>query len=145
MEGVTTWPHFQGPGRGVRTLETRHVQRQLDGKVEELQAPWVWVTTLSQVRAPPPAAVEIRQRRWTIENQGCNELVNRWHADHIYRHHPQAIVFLWRWLQVAVNLFAAFYRRNLKPAVRAACDTLPIAPQILAELYCPLPIRPRPP
>ena len=93
----------------------------------------------------PAAAVEIGHGRWTIENQDFNELVTRWHADHVYRHHPQAILFLWLLLLLAANLFAAFYRRNLKPAVRAAADTLHIARQILAALLLPQPSRPRGP
>lgn len=145
VEGFTTWPQFNGPARVVRTVETHHVRRQLDKQVEELRTEWFWVTTLTQVQAPPKAAVDIGHSRWTIENQGFNELVTRWHADHVYRHHPQAIEFLWLLLQLAVNLFAAFYRRNLKPAVRAAYDTLHLSRQILAELYGQLPARPRAP
>ena len=145
VAGFTTWPQCHGPVRVVRTLETHHVRRQLDRQLEELTAEWVWVTTLTQVRAPPAAAVAIGHGRWTIENQGFHELVTRWHADHVYRHHPQAILFLWFLLLLAANLFAAFYRRNLKPAVRAAADTLHIARQILAALLLPHPSRPRAP
>ena len=82
---------------------------------------------------------------WMIENQSLKELVNRWHGDHVYRHEPQAILFLWLMLQLAVNVFAAFYRRNLKPAVRAACDPLEIARRIFSTLYQPLPQNRPPP
>ena len=145
VEGFTTWPQVDGPVRVLRTLETRQVRRQLDRRVETLRREWFWATTLTAIQAPAPAAVDIGHGRWTIENQGFNELVTRWHADHVYRHHPQAILFLWLLLQLAVNLFAAFYRRNLKPALRAAYDTLHLSRQILAELFAQLPVRPRAP
>jgi hypothetical protein len=145
VAGFTTWPQCHGAVRVLRTLETRSVRRQLDRQVEKVQSEWFWVTTLTPVQAPPAAAVQIGHSRWTIENQGFNELVTRWHADHVYRHHPAAIECLWLLLQLAVNLFAAFYRRNLKPALRAAYDTLHISRQILAELYAHLPARPRAP
>jgi hypothetical protein len=38
-----------------------------------------------------------------------------------------------------------YYHRNLKPAVRAACDTLEIARQMLVELYMGLCIQPQGP
>jgi hypothetical protein len=145
VEGFTTWPQCHSPVRVLRTLETRKVRRQLDRQVETVRSEWVWVTTLTPLQAPAPAAVDIGHGRWTIENQGFNELVTRWHADHVYRHDPQAILFLWLLLQLAVNLFAAFYRRNLKPTVRAAYDTLHISRQILADVFAQLPARPRAP
>jgi hypothetical protein len=145
LAGFTTWPQCRCPIRVVRSRETRTVKRQLDKRQEEQVSQWVWVTTLSAARAGTLAVVRLGHSRWTIENQGFNELVNRWHADHVYRHHPQAILFLWLLLLVAVNLFAAFYRRNLKPAVRAAQDTLQIARRIMAELCPPTPIQPRAP
>ena len=145
LQGFKTWEQCQTPVRVLRSQETRRVTRQLDRKTEPQVSDWVWVTTLSPTLAGTMTAVHIGHSRWTIENQGFNELVNRWHADHVYRHHPQALLFLWLLLQLAVNLFAAFYRRHLKPAVRAAEDTLQIARRILAELYQPTPIQPRGP
>lgn len=46
---------------------------------------------------------------------------------------------------IACNLSAAFYHRDLKPAVRAAHDGLQIARMMLAELHAGLPIHPRAP
>lgn len=139
VEGFKTWPQCRHPVRVVRSRETRTIKRQLDQQKETLQANWVWVTTLTAWRAPTMALVRIGHSRWTIENQSFNELVNRWHADHVYRHHPSAILFLWLMLQLAANLFAAFYRRNLKPQMRKLYNTLQIARLILAELYQQLP------
>jgi hypothetical protein len=135
MAGFTTWPQCEHPVRVVRSLETRRVKRQLDKNVEEEVSDWVWTTTLTSQRAGTGAVVQMGHGRWTIENQGFNELVNHWHADHVYRHHERAMLVMWLLTMFACNLFGAFYLRNLKPAVRRACDRLEIARRMLAELY----------
>jgi hypothetical protein len=97
------------------------------------------VTTLTESQAATAAVVELGHARWVIENEGFNELVNRWHADHLYRHHPIAILALWLLLFLAYNLFMAFYHRNLKPALQRAHTTLHIASLLRAELLLGLP------
>ena len=74
-------------------------------------------------------------RRWTIENQGFNEMVNSWYADHVYKHEPQAMLNFWLLAMVCLNVFLAFYARNLKPAVRRVANMLNIARRIAAELH----------
>jgi hypothetical protein len=145
LGGFTTWPQCRYPVRVVRSRETWSVRRQLDKKLEEQVSDWTWVTTLSPVRAPSGAVVQIGHSRWSIENQGFNELVNRWHADHVYKHQSNAILVMWLWTMLACNFFGTFYRRNLKPAVRAACDTLEIARRMLVELYMGQCIQPQGP
>jgi hypothetical protein len=145
FEGFTTWPQCPYPVRVVRSLETRQVCRQLDGELDELVSDWFWVTTLAKVMAPTGVAVQLGHGRWTIENQGFNELANRWHADHVYKHQSNAILVLWLLTMLACNLFMVFYRRNLKDAVRAAYDTLQIGRMITAQLYEGLTAQPRAP
>jgi hypothetical protein len=135
IEGFTSWPQVRHPVRVVRTAETRTVTRQLDKKRERLEAGWMWVTTLSQKRASTRAVVRIGHSRWTIENQGFNEMVNRWHADHVYKHEPTAMLVFWLLAMLCLNVFLAFYRRNLKPALRRFASMLHIARQIAGELY----------
>ena len=79
--------------------------------------------------------VQLGHARWGIENQGFNELVNRWHADHVYKHSPTAMLVFWLMAMVGLNLFLAFYHRNLKPTARKAASMLHIARLIAAELY----------
>ena len=145
FEGFTSWPQCEYPVRVVRSVETRPIRRQLDGQVQELVTDWVWVTTLPKVTASTRAVVQIGHARWDIENQGFNELANRWHADHVYKHQANAMLVFWLLTMVACNLFMAFYHRNLKPAVRGAYDTLQIVRMIIAELYEGLPICARGP
>ncbi len=138
-EGFTSWPAVRRPLRVVGSLEKRAVRRQLDGQIEELHAEWMWVTTLSQRRASTQAVARIGHGRWSIENQGFNELVNRWHADHVYKHEGQAMLVFWLLAMACLNLFLAFYRRNLKPAVRRAASMLHVARRVAGELYAEIP------
>jgi hypothetical protein len=138
IEGFTTWPQVNGPVRVVRSRETQSVRRQLDGQVQQQTTEWYWVTTLPASVASTGAVVQIGHRRWDIENQGFNELVNQYHADHVYRHEPTAILAFWLLAQFCLNVFCAFFRRNLKPAARKAVSMLHVARLMLAELYAPL-------
>ena len=135
LAGFTTWPQVAAPIRVVRSLETWTVRRQLDRRVEEEHTEWFWVTTLSPQRAPTGAVVQLGHARWAIENAGFNELVTRWHADHIYRHEPTALLVFTLLAMLCLNVFLAFYRRDLKPAARQAVSRLHVARQITSELY----------
>lgn len=136
-DGFQSWSQVTKPVRVVRTVETkRPIRRQLDGELEQPPvSSWTWVTTLSPKRAHTQATVAIGHSRWSIENQGFNELVNHWHADHIYKHETTAILNFWLMIMLAYNLFRAFFLRNLKPEFRKRISMLHVARLILAELY----------
>jgi len=138
LEGFTTWPQVPVPVRVVHSRETRSTCRQLDGQIEENVSDWYWVTTLPARTVSTGALVHMGHHRWDIENQGFNELVNQYHADHLYRHDPTAIQVFWLLTQLCLNVFVAFFRRNLKPAVRIAVSMLHVARMILSGLYAPL-------
>jgi hypothetical protein len=89
--GLLSWPQVNAPVRVIRSRETRTVRRQLDGKDETLTSDWIWVTTLPEQSVSTGRAVAFGHQLWDIENHGFNELVNGWHADHIYKHDPDAI------------------------------------------------------
>jgi hypothetical protein len=131
----TSWPELTPAVRVVRSLETYTVRRQLNKQEEELTSDWLWVTTLPKPRASTRAVVNMGHDRWTIENQGFNELANRWYADHVYKHHPTAMLIFFLFALLCLNMFVAFYYRNLKPAARKAASTLHVAQLIAAELY----------
>jgi len=79
--------------------------------------------------------VQLGHARWAIENAGFNELVTRWHADHVYRHEPTALLVFTLLAMLCLNAFLMFYRRDLKPAARQAASRLHVARQVTAELY----------
>ena len=95
----------------------------------------MWVTTLSGSRASSDAVVALGHRRWDIENQGFNESVTQWHSDHVYKHDPTAILAFWLLTMLVLNVFRAFYLRNLKPQCRRDASMRHIARCLSAELY----------
>jgi len=123
--------------RFVATRETKSpVRRQLDGEhAAQPPSSWFWLTTLPPDRVSAEHVVEIAHSRWSIENEGFNELVNHWHADHIYKHSANAILNFWLMSMVAYDLFRAFFQRNLKAIVRTGRTMLHFARVMAAELY----------
>lgn len=61
--------------------------------------------------------------------------MNQWHSDHVYRHDPTAILTFRLPTMLVINVFAAFYLRNLKPQRRGDSSMLHIARRLAAELY----------
>jgi len=141
FSGFTTWPQTEQPVRVIRCVDTTRRRQQLDKEVVEDQVEWVWVTTLPEQFLPTHSAVRLGQERWSVENQGFNELVTRWYADHVYRHEATAMLVFWLLTMLAHALFMAFYHRNLKPEVRRRLNTLEVVRQIVADLYSKHPPR----
>jgi hypothetical protein len=135
LEGFRTWPQVGVPVRVVRSRETRTVRRQLDKQVHQEVSQWYWVTTLPARQAPTRTVVQLGHGRCDIENQGFNERVNQWHADHVYRPDPTALLVFWLLAQICLTVFYAFFRRNLKPAAQAAMSMLHVSRLAQAELY----------
>lgn len=138
LSGFEQWSQTRSL-RVVRSREGRRVRRQLDGQVEELQSQWYWLTTCSPHRASPQAIAALGHARWDIENLGFNETVTRWHADHVYKHTTEAISTFWLMTMLALNLFHAFYFRNLKADVRRHCTRLHVARCLASTLYAAAP------
>jgi hypothetical protein len=119
IEGLTSWPSLARPVRVVRSLETTRTKPRRAKKEVEQTVEWIWVTTLSVQRASTRTVVRVGHGRWSIENEGgFNELVNLWKADHVYKHHANAILAFWLLTLLAYDLFHSFHRLNLKPALR---------------------------
>lgn len=135
ISGLTTWTQFGSPVRVVRSIETRSVRRQLTDEVVTETTEWLWATSLPKDRASTKTIIRIGHGRWTIENQGFNELVNEWHADHIYKNHPQAIAALLLLVFLAYNLFHALISRNIKSAIRNTYTARFLARKLSACFY----------
>jgi hypothetical protein len=134
-EGFTSWPQLGIPVRVVWSRETKTVKSQLTGQKENRTSDWVWVTTLPKAHVETKPFVTFGHKRWDIENKAFNELVNDWHADHVYKHCPNAIEACWLLTMLAYNLFEAFIRLNLKAVLREAHTKKYFAGLIAAELY----------
>ena len=61
--------------------------------------------------------------------------MNQWHSDHVYKHDPAAILAFWLLTMLVINVFRAFYLRNLEPQRRRDSSMLHIARCLAAELY----------
>lgn len=132
---LCTWPEVKTPVRVIRSLETYSVHRQLHDKDEVKISDWIWVTTLPGQPVSTQRAVAFGHQRWDIENHGFNELVNGWHADHIFKHAPNAIECFLLIAFLAFNLFHAFFVRNLKPQIRQGRTQLFWSQFMAAEIY----------
>jgi len=111
------------------------VKRQRTKKIEKKVSDWVWVSTISKQRLSTENFVNFGHGRWKIENTGFNELVNYWHANHVYRHDPVAIEAFGLLTMIAFILFHAFIGLNLKPEVRYKYSKMHWVRIITAELF----------
>ncbi len=135
LSDFTTWSQVSRSVRVVRSLERRNRRRQLDGQLEETCSDWMWVTSLSAHQASTATVVHLGHARWDIENRGFNETVNRWQADHVYKHDATAILAFWLQAMIAFNLFHAFYYRNLKPVAWRRYSLLHVSRCMASDLY----------
>jgi len=62
-----------------------------------------------------------------------------WHADHVYRHEPTALLVFALLAMLCLDVFLPFYRRDLDPAARQAASGLRVSGQMAAALYADRP------
>jgi len=136
LEGFRSWWTFDKEVRVVRTIETQTVRRQKTGRKEKIMKEWMWATTLKKNIASTEAIVKLGHERWDIENKAFNEMVNTWHADHVYRHSSNAITAFWLTLMLALNLYRTFVNRNIKPEFREKHTVKYFSELIRGELDC---------
>jgi hypothetical protein len=133
--GLLSWPQVNGAVRVLRSLETWSVRRQLDHRESTQTSDWVWVTTLSTAQASTARAIAFGHQRWDIENYGFNELVTDWHADHMFKHEPNALECFLLIAFLAYNIFHAFLALSLKPQAKQGKTQSFWALLISAELH----------
>ena len=113
-ESITT------PLRVLHSHEIKRGRRRVGNrwgpKVVEID--WYWATTLPTSLVPSETIANFGHGRREIENEGFNELVTHWHADHYFHHDCNAVIVLWLILFMAHAVFRCFYLRNLKAEVR---------------------------
>ena len=135
ISGLESWESLKSRVRVVRSLETKTYLRQQTGRKEKQTSDWMWATTLPAEQVSAPTVVQLGHDRWLIENRALNEMVTYWYGDHVYRHHPTAIIAFWLTLFLALNLFRAFVSLNIKPARRARHTELYFAKVLLSGLH----------
>lgn len=95
-----------------------------------------WATTMPQSLATGGTVAALGHDRWKIENEGFNELVTHWHANHYFHHHPTTIVVLWLMLFTAHAVFHCFHQRSIQSALREAHTAIYFARLMAASLRC---------
>ena len=135
IEHFSSWEQLGVEVRVVRSLERRRIRRQKKKKIEYESSEWIWVGTISQQRLSTENFVKFAHDRWKIENNGFHELVNYWHANHVYRHDPVAIEAFGLVTMLAYILFHAFIGRNLKIVFREKYTKKHLAQMIASEMY----------
>lgn len=137
MDGFTT-AAITGPVRVVWSREeTVRRERTAGGwETEETVSDWLWATTMPVSLASAPTIFALGHDRWKIENEGFNELVTHWHANHYFHRHPNTILVLWLMLFMAHAVFHCFHKRNLKREQREHHTVIYFAGLIAAGLRC---------
>lgn len=135
IEEFRSWDQLDYPVRVVRSRETQQIRRQKTKTMEEQVSEWLWVSTIPKRRLSTNDFVKFAHDRWKIENNGFHELVNYWHADHVYKHDPVALEAFGLTTMLAYILFHAFIGRNLKAVFRDRYTKKHLAQMITAEIY----------
>ncbi|MFH0827910.1 MAG: transposase, partial [Candidatus Omnitrophota bacterium] len=135
IEHFSSWSQLGRDVRVIRSLETKSIRRQNTGKIHFETSEWAWASTISQESLPTEEFVKLAHGRWKIENNGFNELVNYWHADHIYKHNPVSIENFLLLTMLAYVVFHIFINRNLKMEIRVKYTKLHLAKMIMSEFY----------
>jgi len=135
VDGFTSWAGLDVPARVVRSVETSSLRRHT-GAEEKTTSEWIWAVTIPKTRLATEGVLSLGHGRWSIENEGgFNELVNVWHADHVYKHTANAILAFWLMALLVFNLFHAFLNRNVKAVRRAGHTAKYFLDLIAAEFH----------
>jgi len=132
---LVSWPEGKLPVRGIRSLETYSVRRQLDHKDERLTSDGVWVTTLPPQPVPLQRGVEFGHQRGDLEKHGFNALVNGWHADHVWKQDAAARECFLLMAFLTFAMYHAFLCLNRKPSLRQGKSREFRAKLMAAEIY----------
>jgi hypothetical protein len=133
VEQLSTWDSLPVRPRVAVSLETTVKTSPRTKRKEERVSRWAWATDLSKEALPTKEFVRLAHGRWKIENNGFNELVNQWQADHVYCH--KAMEAFWLIIMLAYNLFHAFVYLNLKPQLRTRHTKLFWVSLIASDLF----------
>lgn len=134
-ENFTSWDGLDIPVRVVKSVETTAIRNRAGGQIETKTTSWLWVSTIGKKMLDTKNLVDLAHRRWHIENNGFKQLVHTWHGDHVYHHHPTAIIAFWLITMLGCNITHAFVRLNIKPAFRNRHTFLYFTETIKAAIY----------
>ena len=116
----------------MSTAETLRRRERIAWQWEETEetTSWSWTTTLTKAQFSTRGLWRLGHDRWDIENNGFNVLSTHWGLDHCFKHTPEAIVNFLLTSFIVYALLQSFWRRNLKPAVRAGLTLIGLAAEL---------------
>ena len=131
-EGFTSCEGVKDPLRVLRTEETVGRRERIGGEWVETEetTTWSWATTLTKGQLSTRGLWRSGHDRWDIENNGFNVLSTHWGLDHCFKHTPEAIVNFSLTSFIVYALLQSFWRRDLKPAVRAGLTLIGLAREL---------------
>lgn len=131
-EGFTSCEGLRESLRVLHTVETVHRRQRIAKQWQQTEetSEWYWAATLSKTQLPTRALWQAGHRRWDIENDCFNTLSTHWALDHCYKHDPTAILNFLLTLFLVFVLLQCFWRRNLKPALRATLTLIALAREL---------------
>ncbi len=135
-ESFDTWESLGEPIRMVKVEEIHHKVRIRGGSSQSFREYHRWWagSTVPKDKLSSCAVRRLLHRRWEVENNGHRELKTSYHADHPFRHNPNAILALLLILALVCNLFYAFLFRNLKSFRTQDVTASYVAEQLTAEI-----------
>jgi len=144
-EGFTSCEGVAEPLRVLHTLETEHCRERIAGhwKHSDKTCSWYWATTFPQRQLSTRELWQAGHWRWHIENGCFNSASTHWGLDHVFKHHPTAIVNFVLTLFLAFVLLQCFWQRNLKPPLRDRFTLIGLAAELFAALASAKPPAPR--
>jgi hypothetical protein len=143
-EGFTSCEGVSQPLRVLHTVETEACRERIAGQWKETPriSSWYWATTFSQRRLPVREFWQAGHWRWDIENGCFNTTSTYWGLDHVFKHHPTAIVNFVLTLFLAFILTQCFWRRNIKPPWRDRFTLIGLVAELYAGLVAEAPRGP---
>lgn len=131
-EGFTSCEGVRGPLRVLRTEETVRRRERIGGEWVEAEetTTWSWATTLAKGQLSTRGLWRSGHDRWDIENNGFNVLSTHWGLDHCFKHTAGAIVNFLLTAFIVYAILQSFWRRGLKPALRAGLTLIGLAREL---------------
>ena len=125
-----------GPLRVLHSVETERRRERIAAQWQESEntSSWYWATTFSRGRLPARLLWQAGHWRWDIENGCFNSTSTHWGLDHVFKHHPVAIVNFVLTLFLAFALLQCFWKRNLKPSFRKRFTLIALGHELYASL-----------
>lgn len=138
MHELVAWDNLDKPFRAVISDEKQYQWRinPITRKKEKavIVSQWRWLTNMPS-ECSAKMIYHFGHARWNIENRGFHDLATNCRFDHPFHHHPTALLAMMWIIVIAFNLFYTFFKKNLKPQLRAKIQTRMQLAELIRERF----------